>query len=111
MFSINLKRSVTMLAVTAGLLASAVPAAAYAAERDSSVAHSTVKSDSNEISVEELMAGGNATLLNATLLDHHGQSVGAPTTTWAAPPLSSSNAMPQARSAVRETPLSCQRRP
>ena len=77
MFSINLKRSVTMLAVTAGLLASAVPAAAYAAERDSSVAHSTVKSDSNEISVEELTAGGNATLLNATL-DHHGQSVVGP---------------------------------
>ena len=70
MFSINLKRSATVLAVSAGLLAAAVPAAASAAERDSSVAHSTVKSDSNEVAVEALTAGGNA-----TGLDYNGQPV------------------------------------
>ena len=49
MFSINLKRSATVLAVTAGLFASAVPAGASAAERDNSVPRSTVKSDSNDV--------------------------------------------------------------
>ena len=43
MFTINLKRSAGhVLAVTAGLLAAAVPAGASAAERDGSVPRSTV---------------------------------------------------------------------
>ena len=70
MFTINLKRSATVLAVTAGLLASAVPAGASAAERDNSVPRSTVKSDSNEVAIEALTAGGNA-----TSLDYHGEPV------------------------------------
>ena len=65
MFSNNLKRSATVLAVTAGLLASAVPAGASAAERDSSVP-STLKSDSNEVAIEGLTARGNATLSTTT---------------------------------------------
>ena len=57
MFTINLKRSATMLAVTAGLLAAAVPAGASAAERDGSVPRSTLTATRNDVIIENLDGG------------------------------------------------------
>ena len=70
MFTINRKRSAAVLAVSAGLLAAAVPAGASAAERDGSVPRSTLTGDSNDVIIETWTAGGNA-----TSLDYHGQPV------------------------------------
>ena len=65
MFTINLKRSATVLAVTAGLL-TAVPAGASAADRDGSVPRPTLKSDGNEVAIEGR---------TASVLDYHGEPV------------------------------------
>ena len=57
MFTINLKRSAAVLAVSAGLLAAAVPAGASAAERDGSVAAFHAHGDSNDVIIETLDGG------------------------------------------------------
>ena len=64
MFTITLNRSVTVLAVTAGLL-TAVPAGASAADRDGSVPRPTLKSDGNEVAIEGW---------TASVLDYHGRA-------------------------------------